>query len=425
MTETHPAARGGTTAPREDSQALDRYLEEIAVLPLLSADEEKQLGKSIRAAEKRWRDTLLRIPASAGAVYDCWCAFREAGRKPTRLLEWSPDEAGEKRDRRVSSALERAGRLTDERRALVRGKGDAEAVEKLDRRLARTLLGLDLSIRVLEQVQGELEADPPRAARRSGMTTRELRRALAEARQAHDELLEKKQEFVQANVKLVVHIAKGYRGQGLSLSDLIQEGNIGLLRAVEKFDYKLGYRFSSYASFWIRQAIQRGIQSRARLIRIPAHLEDRVRRMRRDEVIRMTRGDEGLDPDEQSARLGMDPLETARVLRVLREPLSLDAPTLDDAEPLVGRIRDPNSASSETTVQELDLAERARKLLGALAGRELEIIERRFGLDGRAPETLERIARDFGLSRERIRQLEQGALERLRELAAEEEGEVA
>jgi RNA polymerase primary sigma factor len=408
------AAEGGPGSSDRRPDAFDHYVRDIGPLPLLTLEQERSFGREVQRADRRWRRAVLANPATALAVLEHWAALRAAGRRGTRMVESSaePDE------RRIVRAMARVARLC-KARAAVR-TGDAAERDRLDSSIRRLLYRLDLSVRLLEQIEGDLQAHPARAARMTGAPPRIMRRMLQESRDAHERLSEAKQRFVCANVKLVIHIAKGYRNRGLPLSDVIQEGNLGLLRAVEKFDPDRGVRFSSYAAYWIRQAIQRGIQCKARMIRVPSLLQQQVQRIGRDDAKRRSHGEAESSFEEQARSLRMEPSEALGLLASLREPVSIDAPVYDDSEPLVDTLSDPDSEQIEDMLETRNLGGLLQSMIRKLEPRERLVVERRFGLARRLPETLESIGRDLELSRERIRQIEKKALERLRELMSQQ-----
>ena len=296
-------------------------------------------------------------------------------------------------------AISEAGRFE---RAAQAGEKTRDATRKpeIDLTVEPSLDSLRLYLRSIGRVQ---------------LLTAEREVALAKRIERGD--LYAKQEMVEANLRLVVSIAKGYLGRGLSFLDLIQEGSLGLIRAVEKFDYRRGYKFSTYATWWIRQAVTRAIADKGRTIRIPVHMVEKLNKVVHVERQLVQSLGREPSPDEIAAELECTVREVRDIHRMAQQPVSLEKPIGEEEESELGDFVEDESAVSPFDQASDNLRrENVRKALDALPQREREVIEMRFGLTGTRPFTLEEVGRAFKVTRERIRQIENHTLKKLESL---------
>jgi RNA polymerase primary sigma factor len=443
----------------QERQALESYLADIGRTPTLRREDEVVLARDMEEALNDFRSSLFSIPWTSGEVVRIWRQRQSDGHVTGRMSEsfaGAPGE-GEKASARLDETLTKLDRQLKRRARLFETpKRDRAAIERLDQRMLKLLEEADLSLQILAQLRrsllayqvelGELDREQNalgpakrttkarngdversqavlkalRARRRQiedelGVSPRTFLQLFARAEASYERMSDHKNRFIEHNLKLVVALAKEFRGFGIEFGDLIQEGNLGLVRAVEKFDYRRGFKFSTYAMWWIRQALLRAIQNHSRLIRLPSHLQEALRTYRRER----SRLEVSVGPEESAKELkkstGLDPERAEELERVSRDPLSLDArmPGAEDRR-LQDVLADEKTESVIENLDRAQLEQATQRCVDKLQERESQILRWRFGLAGEAEHTLEQIGRKLGLSRERVRQIEARALTRLR-----------
>ena len=334
------------------------YLKEMQKISLLTRDREIQLSRTIRKGEDSIRDLILKFPQARKELAFLGERLEEGSIKPREIVQAKEDFI-------------------------------SRIIEKLE-----------------DTAKKEDNSNPSKG---------EMLEALKQIKNAESEVGRAKREMIRSNLRLVVSIAKAYMNRGLSFLDLIQEGNLGLIKAVSKYDYTKGYKFSTYASWWIRQAITRAISDKSRTIRIPNHLLESRSKLAKAFNVLIKKLERDPTPKEMSKKTGL-PLKTVnKVMGLAKEPLSLETPIGDDD----GRLQDliPNEDSelaTENFIENLDLSKQAQRLLSTLTPREEKILRMRFGIGEKTDYTLEEVGKQFGISRERVRQIEERALRKLK-----------
>ena len=413
--------------PGRERRPLESYFQEIGGTRTLRREEEVILAKELESATAELREALYAIPCSARHVIERWDALRALSHTGAKLSESVGAEETGEIAARVAHAVKRIRSLRTQRTKAL-DKNSARDVERLDARIIREMKAAHLSLGVL----AELRSNVRHLAASMGKTRKGTRRLenleanaeLSRSRllelasrveDAHERLTLEKNRFIEHNLKLVVAIAKDYRNLGLSFPDLIQEGNLGLIRAVEKFDHRRGFKFSTYAVWWIRQALVRAIQNHSRTIRLPSHVHDRLQRSQR--VRAELTGKLGREPTpaELAPELGTDTGALESLDLLSREAISLESSVAGTEKRLEDFVADPTSSAPDQGLDGERMRSGVGHLICALTAREQLILRLRYGLGSEEEHTLEQIGQSLGLSRERVRQLEARALKKLRE----------